>query len=477
MTEHWDATDREIARYLASEPVRASSRRTYRESLRYVWNPWAEANGYPTDFTAAPLEMTAIRAFFVACLRGETRQRPRPDEVSRPLAPISVDCVLAALRRAHLDAGQPWIGDGEGKNALRLLRKGYAKEAARPVRKARPARSDTLHQLFDAPPAPRSSHDLLNTILVLLGVDHGLTPEELRATAVVVRTTTKIEARTPLREVVIACYGHRPSPGLPELCCACLLREWASSYGEPGAGAPGDVVVVRFSADAVRRHAYSAAPEKEEMGLRNRGDFDAFRVVRAGYPGLVVWLRTRAMMLLSASLGVRPDTLAQMRLENSTATSEGFSVRVTSTKNRYDRAGEVYSWKAVGGPLCPVTAVTAWLDVRRLAGQEGQIFTPVGRDGCPTAIPVSSRNVYQALRKALRRLCVELGVERLSPGSGRTTYATGAFALGVAPEVVKRTMRHRKYKDTLGYGSANGARHAAETLMRGLCERVDDSDV
>lgn len=467
------ATDR-------ARPVKDTSANTYSDKLRGNWVPYALAHGLPDKFTrgSVPLSVDHIASFIVACKDGTVRShsrdgRRRADLEGKPLAPSTLDGILAALRHTHLANGLTWNGDDP---KIKDLRRGYATTSDHTRTVAAPLTPDHLRQLFIAAP----SSDL---------ADSSTMYARARATATALRiglaklpkltrdslTVTDERATVALAGGVLRtteCLRRRlDDPIAAAVCAHCHLLAWQDEGSDVPFFPEEQVTSLRGTNRLLIDKLPHAHVHRDVIAV---DDDDLWTIVAIGLDrNGAAWMRMRAALLPMFATGLRLDDIDGLRHDAVAFAGNNVTMSIVGKTESSDRP-HITTMKTEGGPLCPVRAMRhydawtrAYLPVRShwmpaLKGKTSSV--PFDTAGSP-----GGRALYQAARSWLLESGVAADVDALrtraalTPHSARHGFAQQAHANGAGLDAIQDAMRHSKADTTNRYLGATD--DAAATIL------------
>lgn len=156
------------------------------------------------------------------------------------------------------------------------------------------------------------------------------------------------------------------------------------------------------------------------------------RLVRFCNTDLMRQMRDRAYMLVGLALCRRHAELRELEGRHVKETGDGFYVTVPPTKGRrHSRmAPEVLFLERTGGPGCPATALSGWLDLLGESGQKGEhlpVF-PALHHGVPAGpLPTTTKSMSRGMRRLVATV--------------ETIVSAGFMLEGTSPRVGTRSLR------------------------------------
>ncbi|HRF47551.1 MAG TPA: site-specific integrase [Anaerolineales bacterium] len=235
--------------------------------------------------------------------------------------------------------------------------------------------------------------------------------------------------------------------------CAIGFAHRAANLADPTAAE-----VVRAVLSGITRKIGSAPDRKAPLTL------EALRPALAALPDSIAGVRDRAILLLGFACALRRSEL--VALDASDLLLAKAELRVTIRRSKTDQTGigtEIIV-PAVGGELCPVQAVGAWLEAAEITG--GPVFRRVDRHGRVGQRRLSAQSVALIVKAAARR--AGLDWRRLSGHSMRAGFATQAALNGVNPIDAMAVTRHKSQTVFSAYIRAAGVqqRQAIAAALR-----------
>jgi site-specific recombinase XerD len=167
-----------------------------------------------------------------------------------------------------------------------------------------------------------------------------------------------------------------------------------------------------------------------------------------GSPQTPVWVRNRALLLLTYIGAFRRSEVVSLRVEDCTFNEQGLAARLIRSKGDKLGAGvTVPISRKKDILLCPVAALEHWL---RLADiKEGAIFPALNKNGEPTKRPLSDQCVALIIKEAVARVGLDSSV--FSGHSMRRGSATQGINAGMNPKEVQNHLRHKSVGMTMRY--------------------------
>jgi integrase len=156
------------------------------------------------------------------------------------------------------------------------------------------------------------------------------------------------------------------------------------------------------------------------------------RLVRFCNTDLLRQMRDRAYMLVGLALCRRHVELRELVGYHLQETEAGFYVTVPLTKSRRTsrKSAEVLFLERTGGPACPATAPSHWLELLDECGQKGAhlpVF-PAVHHGVPAGpLPAATKSMTGAMRRLV--------------GTVETIVSAGYMLEGRSPRVSTRSLR------------------------------------
>jgi len=180
---------------------------------------------------------------------------------------------------------------------------------------------------------------------------------------------------------------------------------------------------------------------------------DALRPALAALPDDMAGTRDRAVLLLGFACALRRSELVALDVADLALTPTELRVSIRKSKTDQAGSGAEVVVPAFGGELCPVAAVTRWLDAS--GTNEGPVFRRVDRWARVGKGRLTPQSVALIVKAAARR--AGLDWRRLSGHSMRAGFATQAALNGVQPVDAMQVTRHRNIDTYRGYVRAAGA--------------------
>ena len=195
-----------------------------------------------------------------------------------------------------------------------------------------------------------------------------------------------------------------------------LVCNWLSELADAGLSVPS-LRRRRAALDAVRREAGLPPLDPLLLGAVLKGIArEHARPSKQKHPLLVshlvrafaesprrpslLWLRDRALLLLGEATALRRSELCALRVEDLEWCPQGLVLSVRRSKTDPEGWGRQLGVEEVGGPLCPLGALRAYLAATRI--ESGFLFRSVhGGVGSAALVPAA---VARAVKRALRGL-------------------------------------------------------------------------
>lgn len=169
-------------------------------------------------------------------------------------------------------------------------------------------------------------------------------------------------------------------------------------------------------------------------------------------PDTAAGVRDRAVLLLGFACALRRSELVALDVADLQLTAAELRVRIRKSKTDQAGAGAEIVVPAIGGDLCPVAAVRAWLDVATI--NSGPIFRRLTRYGLATSTRLTPQSVALIVKRAAKR--AGLDWRRISAHSLRAGFATQATLNGVSQLDAMAVTRHKSQAVFGGYVRAAG---------------------
>lgn len=150
--------------------------------------------------------------------------------------------------------------------------------------------------------------------------------------------------------------------------------------------------------------------------------------------------RDRALFLTAWALAGRRSEINTLRLADLAFDGDGVDIHLGITKTDQEGLGTVLGVPAVGGALCPVAALRAWLKEAEI--REGWVFRAVDRWGHISPNALHCDSLTQILRERLQAAGVT-GVTAFSSHSFRAGLITQAVGSGANQACVRQHSRHK----------------------------------
>lgn len=274
------------------------------------------------------------------------------------------------------------------------------------------------------------------------------------------------------REFEAFCAG-RGWPALPAPADAVIA--WLAALADAGARAstigvklaairfahqsqatdPTALPAVRLVWQGIRRTIGTAQRQKAPVTL------DDLRAMARACGDDLRGKRDRALLLVGWAGAFRRSELVGLDVEDLRINGV---LRVTLRRSKTDQegAGSVKVIPAIGGDLCPVAALRAWLDAASIAS--GAVFRSVDRWGHVRASRLSDRDVARIVKRLAER--AGLDPRQFAGHSLRAGFVTTAAKVGVPEWQIQEVTGHRssdvlrRYIRDAGRGQIEAVRSA-----------------
>jgi len=226
------------------------------------------------------------------------------------------------------------------------------------------------------------------------------------------------------------------------------LRRCAIGFGHRAKNLPDPTAaeIVRAVLSGINREHGTAPDKKAPLTL------DALRPALATLPENLTGQRDRAVLLLGFACALRRSELVALDVADLQLTAADLRVRIRQSKTDQAGAGAEIVVPALGGELCPVTAVRAWLEAAGIGS--GAAFRSIDRFGRVGRGRLSAQSVALIVKAAAKR--AGLDHRRLSAHSLRAGFATQAALSNVSDLDGMAVTRHKSVNTYRGYVRAAG---------------------
>jgi len=149
-------------------------------------------------------------------------------------------------------------------------------------------------------------------------------------------------------------------------------------------------------------------------------------------------IRDRALLLIGFAGAFRRSELCTIQRNWIGQIRHGISISLHKTKTDQENIGRDVIIPLIGGSFCPVAALTAWLEVSKIAN--GPVFRPLSKAGKI----LSSRLTAGAVAVIVKQRVAEIGLDPAiySGHSLRAGFATSAAAAGLSNWEIKHQTGH-----------------------------------
>jgi integrase len=149
-------------------------------------------------------------------------------------------------------------------------------------------------------------------------------------------------------------------------------------------------------------------------------------------------LRDRALLLVGFGGAFRRSELIAVNCEWIERRQQGIAITLPRSKTDQEGRGRSIAIPRIGGPICPVAALDAWLQASRIA--DGPLFRPVSKAGRVLRGQLSAGAVAVIVKQRV----VQIGLDpaHYSGHSLRAGFATSAAAAGLPVWKIKGQTGH-----------------------------------
>ncbi len=149
-------------------------------------------------------------------------------------------------------------------------------------------------------------------------------------------------------------------------------------------------------------------------------------------------IRDRALLLIGFAGAFRRSELSAVNCNWIERTEQGIVLTLPKSKTDQEGRGRSVAIPRVGGPICPVAALDAWLEASGIV--DGPLFRPVSKAGKVLESWLSASAVAIIVKR--RAAQIGLDPERYSGHSLRAGFATSAAAAGLSISQIKGQTGH-----------------------------------
>ena len=167
-------------------------------------------------------------------------------------------------------------------------------------------------------------------------------------------------------------------------------------------------------------------------------DISALITLIEAVPEDLLGKRDRALLLVGFFCALRRSELVGLRVEDLSQSAAGWIVKIRHSKTDQNGTGQLVDLPILSAPLCPATAVKAWLTAAGIT--TGLIFRQIDRTGKLSAKPMKATTVGTVLRH--RATAAGLASTGLSAHSLRSGFAVSAVRAGVSLPMIQAVTRH-----------------------------------
>lgn len=446
--------------------LKTSSEREYASKLHAYWIPYAQTNSLPIDFAAhdaRAITAEELSAFIVASKLGRTRSHTRDGDqhrtrLGKPLAPITLEGVLAALRIEHRSAGLPWAGD---QDRIKDLRRGYVRTASHTTISAAPLTRSHLQYLFQskptaATPNPSTVHAHARAVAVALKIP--------------LSHLTRLNPSSILssdRSVIVADIGNGPTttrclrervddPVAGAACGHCHIRAWLREAPDAPYLLPREIDSLRHATRRLARRLPRAHFARDRVTVED--DHLWTRIALGLDHTAAHWMRMRAALLPMFAVGLRLDDMDGLHDSDVAFHSENVTISVVGKTEDAARPRR-FTLVPEGGPMCPVAAMRNYDEwTRAYLASRTRWTPPLIGEFCSRPVDAAGAPGSRALYQATRIWLLNSGVivtdldartrRTLTPHSARQGFASQAQADGFRDDDISEAMRHSRIDTT-----------------------------
>lgn len=158
--------------------------------------------------------------------------------------------------------------------------------------------------------------------------------------------------------------------------------------------------------------------------------------------------RDRALLLFGYAGAFRRSELAGLTRDQLRRSADGYLVQMRRTKDDQEARGRDVGIPAFpGSPLCPVTAIDAWLTAAHIT--QGPLFRRVTRYQTLGTNALTGAAVAQIIKRTAR--AAGIPADRLAGHSLRAGHATTAAQHGAPDRTIMRQTGHKRTETLDGY--------------------------
>ncbi|MGA1860965.1 tyrosine-type recombinase/integrase [Azospirillum sp. 11R-A] len=278
------------------------------------------------------------------------------------------------------------------------------------------------------------------------------------------------------------------SPSRLEVVRAAVRREHTRT-GHPDPGADPRIGQLLRGVRRSWAERGQSRRQVEALTASSHGDTDVPTlrlVVEAITPAEVRGVRDTALVLVGFAGALRRSELCSLTWGDVRSAAGGLTVTLRTSKTDRDAKGQSVGIPRVGGPLCPVAALTAWRKALLAAGHTVSTSDPVFRDvsrwGHVAAAALHPSTVARIVKRLVAAVPTE-GLDeelrrRLDPAryaghSLRAGFVTTAAIEGKDIIDILMTTRHAEPRTVIDY--VRTERLAGRNAVRGALARPGES--
>ena len=236
----------------------------------------------------------------------------------------------------------------------------------------------------------------------------------------------------PASPELVAAYlaAHAPTLSMATLARRVIaIRRAHALHGLPD---PTKTELVRLTLRGVRR--IHGRPQRRVAPLR----LEHLSAVVSVLSGSTRDVRDRALLLIGFAGAFRRSELSAVNYNQMKRIEQGIEITLPRSKTDQEGRGRRVAIPCVGGPICPVSALEAWLQIAKIT--DGPLFRRVDKSGKIFSAPLSSGAVATIVKERAAQIGPD--PKNYSGHSLRAGFATCAAAAGLSAWDIKRQTGH-----------------------------------
>jgi integrase len=223
---------------------------------------------------------------------------------------------------------------------------------------------------------------------------------------------------------------------------------------------PTDALEVKAVMGGIRREL-GTAPDKKAPITRD----DLERIIKA-LPDTLAGKLDKALLLVGFAGAFRRSELVALDVRHIVFLDDQAVITVERSKTDQEGKGAKKRLPHIGGEMCPVAALQAWLAAAQITG--GPLFRKVDRWGKVGERRMNGGTVAEIVKAAARRAGMNPGV--VAGHSLRSGFITSAAGRQIAEWKIQQVSQHKSVEVLRGYiqDAGRGGMEAVRDVMGGM---------